>query len=206
MKDKKFVIVLVILVVTAFFSILSYLPVKFDNASLVRISAFPATIGEWHSQDVPLTRRVYELLETDNLIMRDYTNDKGEVVNLYVIYSQSNRKVSHPPEICLQGEGATVVEKAYVKISSGITATKLVLEKQDYQEAVFYWYKVGPVFTHELLKQQLTSAIDMMFGKRTSIALIRVITQIKDKDQKSAFSQIASFSRQIEPLLLKYAP
>jgi EpsI family protein len=206
MNNKTFIVVLIILIVVAVFSIISYLPSKFDDANPVRISNFPKVIGEWTSQDVPLDKRVYDLLETDNLIMRDYTNKKGDTINLYIIYSQSNRKVSHPPEICLQGDGAIVVEKSSVRISPAITAAKLILEKKDFQEAAFYWYKAGNTFTSEYLRQQLTTAVDRMFGKKTSVALIRVIAQIKNKDRDSAFSQITSFSRAIEPLLHKNAP
>jgi EpsI family protein len=206
MKNKTFLAVLIILIGAAFFSILSYRSTAFEAAGTARITEFPMRVGEWTAQDVRLDPRVYDLLETDNLIMRDYKNELGDVVNLYVIYSESNRKVSHPPEICLQGEGGTVVEKADVRISPGIMATQLILEKRDNQEAVLYWYKTGKSFTHEYFNQQVKASIDRIFGKRTSVALIRVITQIKEKNRDAACKQISAFSRQIEPLLQKYAP
>jgi EpsI family protein len=206
MNNKTFIAVLAILVLVAAFSIVSYLPTKFDDSAAVRISDFPKVVGEWTAQDVPLDKRIYELLETDNLIMRDYKNNAGYVINLYVIYSQSNRKVSHPPEICLQGDGGTIVDKRYVRISPKIVAAKLVLEQKDFQQAVLYWYKTGKSFTHDFLNQQINVSLDRMLGKTSSVALIRVITRIGTDSKDSAFQMLSSFSRQIEPLLLKYAP
>lgn len=206
MGKRTFIIVLIILVIVAIFSIIAYLPAQFDATTSVRISDFPKVIDEWKGEDIPLDKRTYDLLETDNLIMRDYTNPQGDVVNLYIIYSQTNRKVSHPPEICLQGEGAVVVEKSVARISPALSAAKLILEKKDFQEAAFYWYKAGPAFTSEYLRQQVKASIDRMLGKQTSVALIRVIAQIKGQDRESAFTLLTSFSRKIEPLLHQYAP
>jgi EpsI family protein len=207
MNNKTFISVLIVLAVVAIFSIISYLPAKFDDSTLVRMSDFPQKIGEWTSyKDIEFDKRVYDLLETDNFIMRDYTNKKGDTINLYIIYSEKNRKVAHPPEICLQGDGAIVVDKSLSRISPAIRAVKLILEKKDFQEIAVYWYKTGKVFTHNYLLQQIADPIDRMLGKKTSVALIRVIAQIKNKDHGAAFNQITSFSRAIEPLLYKYAP
>lgn len=205
MKNAFFYSVCGILAVCAFISFILYRAADPETAD-IKISAFPAVIGDWTGRDIPLEKHIYELLETDNLIMRDYTNSLGDTVNLYIIYSGGNRKVSHPPEICLQGDGAAVVDKTYLKISQAITATRLVLEKKDLQDIALYWYKAGPVFTHEYLHQQFKTAIDRLFGKKPSLALIRVITRVKDKDQEAASQKLAQFSLQIEPLLQKYAP
>ena len=207
MNNKTFITVLIILAVVAVFSIISYLPVQFDDSSQVRISRFPKEIGEWSAlQDMEFDARVYDLLETDNFIMRDYKNAKGDTINLYIIYSETNRKVAHPPEICLQGDGATVVDKSLVRISPAINAVQLILEKKDFQEIAFYWYKTNKVFTHNYLFQQIAAPIEKMLGKRTSLALIRVIAPLKDQKTEVVINKLISFSRQIEPLLHQYAP
>ena len=206
MKNSTFYIVTAILGFVAVISFIFSRPLDVEKNADIRISAFPQKIGEWSANDLPLDKRVYDLLETDNLIMRDYVNKAGDSIILYVIYSRGNRKVSHPPEICLQGDGAAVVDKSYLKISPAITVTKLILEKKNSQDMVLYWYKAGPVFTHEYLQQQFRTAIGSLFGKRPSVALIRVITRVNEKDQNSALKKLVQFSLQIEPLLQKYAP
>ena len=170
------------------------------------MSDFPKAIGEWTSEDVPLDERTYELLETKNLIMRDYKDSKGGTVNLYIVYSQDNRKVTHPPEICLQGGGGTVVDKTPIQVTDSIKATKLLIEKAISQELVIYWYKSGNVNTNIFLMQQFKMAIEHLLGKKTSIAMIRVMTTIENNRQEEALSRLKSFCSLIEPLLNKYVP
>lgn len=206
MGKRTFIIIVIILVIVAIFSITAYLPVKFDSTTAVRIADFPKVIDEWVGQDIPLDKRTYELLETDNLIMRDYTNPQGDVVNLYIIYSQTNRKVSHPPEICLQGDGAVVIDKSSIKISPDLTAAQLILELKDFQQAALYWYKAGSSFTSDYLRQQIAVSVNRMLGKPSSVALIRVITQIRNNERALALRRLVAFSEKIEPLLHQYAP
>jgi hypothetical protein len=43
----------------------------------VSVSDLPAKIGPWVGKDIPLDERVYDLLETRNLVMRDYSDPEG---------------------------------------------------------------------------------------------------------------------------------
>jgi len=205
-KYKTFTAVFLVLILTAIAGNFFYFSGVIGRSNEVSIANFPKTIGEWSSVDVPLDKRVYELLETKNLIMRDYKNQKGESVNFYIIYSQDDRKVSHPPEICLQGDGATVVEKTQLKVGNNIDATKLVLEKRNSREIAVYWYKAGKDFTNNYISQQLRFSLGRLMGKKTSLALIRVIAVVENNDEKQAIAKIRSFCSAIEPLLQKYAP
>jgi EpsI family protein len=139
--------------------------------------------------------------------MRNYINKQKEAVNCYIIYSQDNRKVAHPPEICLQGAGATVVDKTAIQVTDSIKATKLILEKSLSRELVIYWYKAGNLNTNDYIKQQLKIAINRMLRKNSSGALIRLVTEIKgDNQDNKALSLLQAFAKQIEPLIQKYAP
>ena len=206
MNNKTFIFIALLLTVVAVFSLISYMPVKLDATMKISVTDFPKVVGGWKAQDIPLDEHVYELLETKNLIMRNYINKQGEAVNCYIIYSQDNRKVAHPPEICLQGEGATVVEKTAIQITDSIKATKLILEKSLSRELVIYWYKAGNLNTNDYIKQQLKVAINRMLRKSSSGALIRLATEIKGESQDKALSLLQTFAKQIEPLIQKYAP
>jgi len=70
--------------------------VQSDNLS---IHHFPKVIGDWNSEDLPISDDEKALLETDNVFVRRYANSNDEEVFLFIVYSQNNRKVSHPPEI-----------------------------------------------------------------------------------------------------------
>ena len=74
--------------------------VQSDNLS---IHHFPKVIGDWTSEDLPISDDDKAILETDNVFVRRYTNSIDEEVSLFIVYSENNRKVSHPPEICYTG-------------------------------------------------------------------------------------------------------
>lgn len=204
MNNKNFIIILIILILAGIMGFISNLPSRVTEIDDIKMSDFPKTFGEWDSEDIMFSERVYELLETKNLIMRNYKNKQGDMINLYIIYSQDNRKVSHPPEICLQGGGATVISKSLIQITDSIKAVKLIIENGNFLELVVYWYKAGKLHTNSYLRQQLKTVVDRMSGKKSSNALIRVLMQVKDNRQDEALSKIKLFCTEIEPLLKIY--
>lgn len=206
MKNKAFIIVIFVLTLVSIIGLASYMPARFDISSKVKVADFPKTIREWTSTEIPLSKRDYEILETTNLFVRDYKNPKGDSVVLYVVYSEDNRKVTHPPEVCYMGSGLTIVNKSPVLISNAIKATKMIVEKNDSRQLVAYWFKAGKLYTDKYLKQQIKIVTDRMFGKRTSGALIRLSTDITDNNHDAALSLIEGFVEEIEPLLVRYVP
>jgi len=206
MNNKTFIIVICISIIVSIIGFSSYLPARFDISSKIKVSDFPMQIDDWKATEIPLSKRDYEILETRNLFVRDYKNKKGDSVILYIIYSEDNRKVSHPPEVCYIGSGVTVVDKSLVQISNDIKATRMIVEKKDSRQLVVYWFRAGSLNTDKYLKQQIKIVIDRILGKRTAGALIRLSTDIKDDNQEVALSLIKAFCGQIEPLLAKYIP
>lgn len=206
MSNKTFIIVTLILAAGAGIGFMSYLPTRFDIGAKAKVADFPKTIGEWQATDIPLSERDYEILETRNLIMREYKNPKGESVYLYIVYSEDNRKVAHPPEICLSGGGLSILDKSSVQITDSIRATRLLTEKGDFRQLVIYWYKAANLNTDKYLKQQLKVVLDRTLGKRTSCALIRLTTDIKDNNQEAALESVKTFTKEIEPLLGRHVP
>lgn len=206
MNNKIFIIVTCILALAAAVSITSYLPARTDIALKIKVADFPKAVGDWTGTDMPIDELTYRILETRNLFIREYKNPEGEKIYFYIVYSEDNRKVSHPPEVCFMGSGATIAERSKVQITDSIKATRMVTEMVDSRQLVVYWYKAGSLSTNKYLKQQLKIAMERMLGKRTSGALIRVSTDIKGDEQDSAVGLVKSFCVQIEPLLAKYIP
>lgn len=206
MRNKTFVAVSAILLVVAAVAIAAYLPARIDITSRRKVADFPMRIGEWSGKEIPLSERDYQILETRNLFVREYTNTAGQKVYLYLVYSEDNRKVSHPPEVCMLGSGATIVDKVPLRMDRQCIATKLIVEKGTERQVFVYWYKAGTLQTNQYLRQQLKVVLDRIMGKRTAGALIRISADIKADNQKSALQLIAAFYRQIVPLLPRYVP
>lgn len=206
MNNKTFFIVVVILSVVAVLALVSYLPARTDIALKIKVADFPKTVGEWVSKDMPIDEFTYQILETRNLFIREYKNQNDEKIYLYIVYSEDNRKVSHPPEVCLSGSGASIIGRSPIQITNAIRGNKLLVENRDSRDLIVYWFKAGNLHTDKYLTQQLKTVTDRIFGKRTSGALIRLSTDIKDNNETASFNLIQSFCNQLEPLLSKYIP
>lgn len=188
---------------------LTFLLRNFEQADNIDVKNFPRTIEGWTSQDIPLSKEDKAILETDNAFIRRYKNPKGQEVYLYIVYSQTNRKVSHPPEICYTGAGVSILENSLTRLSAGsetIEAKRLVLEANHASEISCYWFKIGNSFTASYWKQQVISAINALCGKKTGSALIRVSTPVIQGKQAQADQLLSQFVSSILPLLTQYLP
>lgn len=203
MNNRTFLIAAIILVSVA---IVANAPSRFNTKSEIQVSSFPKEIGEWKGQDIPLSERDYEILETRNLIMRDYKNSDGDSVYLYIIYSADNRRALHPPEICYSGGGSTILDKSVIPITDSVTANRFIIENKGYRQLVAYWFKTSNLTTYSYLKQQLKIVADRLLRKKTYGAMIRVSTVIKDNNPNTALPLIKSFVEQMEPQLNSLLP
>ncbi|MFT5387101.1 MAG: EpsI family protein, partial [Candidatus Omnitrophota bacterium] len=184
----KIIIIYLLLVFTGFVSWKFYFQ-TYVMKDTVDIHQFPATLGEWTSEELTITEEEYKILETRNVFARKYLTKTGKAVVLYIIYSQNNRKVSHPPELCYTGGGISILEKQYepIKLPDGVLdVTKMLMEQREVQQYVYYWFKVGSSFTPNYWKQQAIIATKSLLGQPASSALVRVSAYIVEGDAVKA--------------------
>ena len=205
MKNLTFVVAAIVLIAVA---IVVNLPHKFDPTQEAQMSNFPLKIGDWEGEEIELRESDYAILETRNLIMRDYKNlTRGETVNLYIIYSSDNRRALHPPEICYTGGGAgTILDKGVVSLTSGFKVNKFLIENKNFSQLVVYWFKSGELSTYNYILQQLKTVKDRLMRKKTSGAMIRISTSVDPKNPEKGLNLIKSFAQDIIPEIDKYVP
>ncbi len=158
-----------------------------DAHDKLNIASFPFTVGEWKGTNLEVTEKEYRILETRNLILRKYTNTRGENIFLFIIYSETNRSVFHPPEVCLIGSGLTILDKQQEK-----EVSKLYVEKNGSKELVLYCYKAGNFYTSNYYLQQAYLALHQIFGKRIPGATIRVSMPMTT-DEKTTLAALKMF-------------
>ena len=178
----------------------------------VDINHFPKTIGTWRSVDLPITKDEFAILETKNAFVRLYTNsvDKSKIY-LYLVYSQTNRKVAHPPEICYTGSGLSIIEDLHDTIpvqykNLTIQANRLRMTKGNFTQIAYYWFKVGDRFTSNYWKQQVLIVFYTLLGRHPSSALVRVSADVVGNDVNKTVINIKSFINLIAPKLFLYLP
>ncbi len=207
--DKKYILIIILLILAGITSWRSYFQ-TYGQEDTVSIHTFPTEINGWTSIDIPLTEKEYSILETKNAFVRKYTSpDKSKEVFLYLIYSQTNRRVAHEPELCYSGGGLTLVRKfqdSFTYEGKTLHAQNLLFEQGNRKDIVFYWFKVGDTFTANYLMQQIQIAIKTLLRQPASSALIRLSAVTMDADVEKAQADIKEFARLIIPHLKKHLP
>ena len=209
--DISFLLLTAMFVIVGIFSWRMYFKV-YRKADTVSIHEFPKTINGWVSDEILITDKEKAILETDNVFVRRYIHGADDKeVYLFIVYSQSNRKVSHPPEICYTGSGATILSSVHDSFPSRQPGGKmnvncLTVEKGNVDQVFFYWFKVGDSFTPNYWKQQGLIAIKSFLGQPSSSALIRISADIKGNDADTAIAHLKEFGQLIEPYLSQHLP
>ena len=208
MKIKISTIVVIIALIAA--ALISW-PSYFSNYAApdtVDIHAFPMTVGEWRGREIPISDNDYAILETRNAFARMYTNPDGQEVMLYMIYSQHNRRVAHPPEICYTGGGATIIKKYPYTVDYGakhpLTLNRVTIDDDSYQQIMYYWFKIGTSHTPSYWKQQFLIGLKTLLRRPASSAMIRVTSVIADNDEAATARIMDDFVRTIMPVVPKY--
>ncbi len=208
--DKKFICIIGLFLISAVVSWTLYFK-EYRQADSANIHEFPSEIDGWVAEEITITDKEYALLETRNAFTRKYTNADGDSVYLFVVYSQTNRKVVHPPEICYTGGGATFLSTDYHTIHVSrpevdILCNKYLVEQGAIRQHMCYWFKVGATFTHSYLKGQALIAIKKLTGQSSSGSLIRISSVVDPDHPDKSLQTIDSFVRTVTPYLYKYLP
>lgn len=210
--EKNYFFIILLFIASAAISWQLYFKV-YSQKDDTSIHSFPQTITGWNAEELPITEQEKAILETDNVFTRRYTSAQGEEIYLFIVYSQNNRKVSHPPEVCYAGSGATIVNNVHDSFSADSSALKdikvnrVTVEQGRERQIFFYWFKVGDAFTTNYWKQQGLIALKSFLGQPSSSALIRIsISARKEEDDANATQKLKDFGRMILPYLQKHLP
>lgn len=121
-------------------------------AASAPLEQLPRTIENWKSRDVPILKEVTDLLTYDNVVCREYCNDFGDRVNVWVIFWSSQKMVKgyHHPDICLVNRGFGVRERdrTLLTVPHGGDISVTIREFANQQNVidrrlVLYWTQEG---------------------------------------------------------------
>ena len=179
MNKKSYILFLTLLALLTLFPLASPFSSSVDsNESILR--QIPNAMGDWQGKDTPLDERTYEILETRNVLSRQYKNPHGDLVQLLIVSSDKDRRVAHPPEVCYITSNFAIIDERIENFSFGgksIDVKRFVAEDKknpSLQEKVLYVYKVGDRYTSNYFAQQLLFAWDRATRRESQILLIRL--------------------------------
>jgi EpsI family protein len=170
-------------------------------------AGLPLELGAWTGEDLPIEKYVREVLETNDLISRSYTRAGADPVFLYVAASRGDRKVAHPPDVCLSGNGFLIEGRREIELArdvhGDVRAVELVLVRGSEEEVVVYFYAAGERLGPSYLALQLAGAWERLFDPDVASALVRFSARVDGRTQtrESALASIRDLARDLVPEL-----
>lgn len=198
-----YIAVVIFLSITCFLSLNLYATQRTDH-DLLDISTFPNNIGAgWKGTDLTITEKEYNILETRNLFLRKYVNASEDPIYLLMVYSETNRSVFHPPEVCFTGSGVTILDKTVEKVRVGgrsFTVNKMIVEEGGKRELAYYCYKAGNLYLSNFYLHQIKFSLNQILGTRKGGATIRITAPLKDGSPEKALTFLKEVIKELDIL------
>lgn len=204
----RYIIIITLLAITAVF-ILVYRNTGNISAADVDIFKIPHEIGEWKAETIPVEDKILDILETRSVLMREYTNDQGNVIQLTIVYYQGNRVELHLPERCSIGQGSFIVQRGRETVETAqgrdITANKLVVKSDKGNRVILYYFESGDFTTDRYYLLRFHMIMRKLKRKVNSGALVQFSSSII-RDPADTTDMLKKFIRKLGPMLPEYLP
>ena len=170
------------------------------------LQEIPMTVGYWQGRDLPLDTKVYEILETQNIIHRQYTSPNGGAILLSIVYYQDTKVDFHAPEACLGGRGErTKKSKKDIVFSDGaeerrIELAELVSKGPGGVLLSYYFYMTEGFWGQNYVQLRLQLAKNKLCRADASGSLIRVSTGVLEAEEQSV-DLLISFLTELIPVI-----
>ena len=135
------------------------------------------------SYDMEMDEQTMTILETRDYLFRRYVRAGAPPTDFCIVFSEDNRKGTHPPDLCLEGGGQDIIAKADrtldgVEGRGRVACRELIVQsgRQNYYH--LYTYRCGNAYTPSFWEQQLSIFLNGLFNDNASGALIRVSTPV----------------------------
>jgi EpsI family protein len=169
------------------------------------LQGIPVVIGAWTGTDIPLSDDVLAMVRPDSYVFRNYR--KGDTfVNLYVAFYRTIARsdLAHSPIICYQSQGWTIDDRKEERLSRageerGLDLSRMIIEKGDRTEAVYFWYQARGYSSAGLSRMRLKMLMNKFFGRDRLNSFVRVASLCRDPRCGEAEKSIQEFIETLGP-------
>ena len=212
-KNNKFInIYIVSLIMLSFITFIITYKNDINNISneILLKDKIPDSIGRWKSRNEVLGQNYYDLLGTNDLLMRAYwekgKNSKSDNVYLYIIRSKDNAAAFHRPEACLRGEGYELSTHNEINLDFKnniiIPIHRMLFVDKDKALLVYYWYYINGKNVKNTIEYQLSFLFNM--NKDSSGNFIRISKPVNLNRITQEEKIMKQFANEVIPEILKY--
>ncbi len=184
------VVLVVLLLATGWGAWLAWAGYRTHTGKLAAHCAPAQVVVDGHTyagEDYSISEQSQDILFTEDFLSRVYYPESGRYgdpdtpFSLLVIYSANNRKGTHPPDVCLEGGGESIISRRNVSVDiDGLGEVRMrELVTQRMFEGRMRWnhylfvYKMGGSYTPSFFSQQFWIFVNGFIQRDTSGALVR---------------------------------
>jgi EpsI family protein len=212
-RPPQFIVAVVILVITVGLS--NGIDFREQVPPSQSFNQWPLEIGEWTGERQVMEERFLVELDLSDYVIVDYKNDKGQMINFYTAYYQSQRKGEsiHSPATCLPGSGWLFREAGNFTIQTpglekgSFQVRRAFMEKGSYRQLVYYWFPQRGRDLTTAYQLKFYVFWDALIKQRTDGALVRVITPLYEGEKvERADQRLVGFVNEMMPVLNQFIP
>ena len=193
-------------------NLFSYDTTSYAELGVEKVQKIPLRIGTWTGRDNSLDAKVYDILETEAILHRNYTNSAGENVFLSLVYYPDAKVDFHSPAACLAPRSVPlnkIADQLTLPMHDGpdryIAVNRLLYEDRGYDVLVYYFFKTGNYWGRSYITLRLQLILHKFFNPTKSGAMIRVSTHIDSKDSLDSSKKIIEkFTANLYPYLVQH--
>jgi len=175
------------------------------------LDQLPEAIGGWSAlEDQSLDRRSVEILQVDDYLVRDYVDEHGKSVSLYIGFWRTQRRGAtvHSPKNCLPGNGwePTSANRRNLRSDpAGIEINHYVVQREGVEAVVLYWYEAAGVPIASETLARLAMVKSAIIDRRTDGAIVRLVA-LAEPSSAEATARLERFALELRPLLAHHLP
>lgn len=172
----------------------------------------PAAIEGWtKTNDLAFRKSDLEMLGTQNVVGGTFKNARNEAAQAVIVTAINNRSAFHPPEYCITGGGAELIEQRTVMAyPSGRPRFNFPVNERVFREGrgrkllVWNWYAVGNKMTNNFYYHQLLLFKNLLSGRPETGMGVTLYAVINNDDVRSAHERNASLCSALLPRIREY--
>ena len=190
------------------------MPTKEHQPDSKPLNLFSRELGPWRmTHEFPMEAEVADLLKASDTVSRQYVDDRGKPLTLFVAFFRSQRAgVSpHSPLVCLPGAGYVFQQKTRLPIEIAgrpepIEVNRITISRGENKSVVLYWYQTP----HRVIASEYMAKVhlvaDSLRYRRSDTSIVRVIVPVVDGQVADAEQTAIRFVQTIYSPLHQHLP
>ncbi len=173
---------------------------KTHREEAVDLTRFPKQFAGWSAEEDSLDPKVTQVLHSDQVLLRYYTDTNGRRVELFIGYFRDQKFGAqvHSPLHCLPGSGWEIVRHDKMPLPLNLEeslANKLHIEKNGSHLLVLYWFASGGSVVENEFDLKIRLLLNAFKHQTTSVYFYRLVIPFAENEETVALQSLYEFLR-----------